>query len=125
MIADLLREWGPLMFALIPNAVLAAQWAMRKEFATTESLVGVHKVLYDQAREQAERITDAHHRIALLEERMKAFPGYDVTNDIKVELGELKEGQAAGRAKLDALKEVMDTLRESVIRIDGFLRSTK
>jgi hypothetical protein len=112
---DLVKEWLPALLAAIPNVVLAFQWAMRKEFATTESVLAVHKVLDDRDREQDERITLAHHRLDLLEKDLKALPDYDTVNEIKDDIVQMKEAQATGNAELRLM-------RETVSRIDDFLR---
>lgn len=120
---DSIRDWAPIIIALIPNCVLAAQWVMRKQFATTDSVVSVHKVLDDQDREQEARITTALHRLDLMEKDIKQLPDYDTVNKLRDDIGELKEGQATTRGKLDGIKESVDLLRDSLLRIDEFLRA--
>lgn len=110
------REWGPLLFAAVPNIVLAAQWAIRKEFATTDALVGVHKVLDDQHRELADSVKSAHHRIDLMAKDIAGLPGYDTTNEIKKDLVELREEAAASGSTLQRVANQVD-------RLDEFLRT--
>lgn len=117
------REWAPIVIALIPLGVVAFQFVMRGRFATTESVVSVHKVLDDQDREQDARITTALHRIDLMEKDIKQLPDYDIVNKLRDDIGELKEGQATTRGKLDGIKESVDLLRDSLLRIDEFLRA--
>lgn len=110
-----LREWGPFFVACIPNIVLAVQWAMRKEFATTDAMLSVHKVLDDRHRELAADVVRAHHRLDLLEKDLKGLPDYDTTNEIKEDLVAVKETQAGTNTEIRML-------REMVARIDDYLR---
>ena len=115
--------WAPIVIALVPNIVLAFQWAMRKQFATTDAVVSVHKVLDDQQREQEARITTALHEIALMKKDITQLPDFNTVNKLRDDIGELKEGQATTRGKLDGIKESVDLLRDSLLRIDEFLRA--
>ncbi|MCX7366777.1 MAG: DUF2730 family protein [Alphaproteobacteria bacterium] len=117
------REWAPIVIALVTSGGLTWQWLMRKQFATTDSVVSVHKVLDDQDREQSARITTALHRLDLMEKDIKQLPDYDTVNKLRDDIGELKEGQATTRGKLDGIKESVDLLRDSLVRIDEFLRA--
>jgi hypothetical protein len=109
---DIIRDWGPLMLAAIPNCVLAGQWAMRKEFATTDGLLTVHKVLDDRDRELEDSITRAHHRIDLLIKDVEGLPGYDTTNEIKKELGELSISREKNAALIERALTKLDNIDE-------------
>jgi hypothetical protein len=111
-----LKDWGALLMACVPNAVLAAQWAMRKEFATTDSLLGVHKILDDRDRELEDSIKNAHHRIDLLAKDVEGLPGYDTTNDIKRELAELGASRERNAALIERALMKLD-------QIDEYLRT--
>ncbi len=113
-----LRDWGPLLLAAVPNIVLATQWAMRKEFATTDALVGVHKVLDDQAREQREEIIRAHHRVDLLEKDLRGLPNYETTNEIKDDLVEVKREVTAAATEIGLVSQRLE-------RMDDFLRANR
>lgn len=65
----------------------------------------------------------AHHRLDVLEERIKGLPDHATIQSLRDDIGGLKEGQATSRAKLDGLKDGMDLVREQLGRMDDFLRS--
>lgn len=117
----LLQDWGPLILASIPNIVLAAQWAMRKEFATTDSLVSVHKVLDDQARENREAIVRAHHRIDLLDKDIKGLPTYDITNRLKEGQAELSRSFEGVKMELRGIDDRTRNTDDAVTRIEQHL----
>lgn len=117
------KDWGPMILAAIPNIVLAAQWAMRKEFATTDSLVGVHKVLDDQAREQQAEIIRAHHRIDLLTKDLEGVPTYEVTNELDDKLTKLQVSMGEVKSELKGIDDRTASTDSAVTRIEQHLLS--
>jgi hypothetical protein len=109
---SIIKEWGPLAFAAVSNIALAVQWIMRKEFATTDSLLGVHKILDDRDRLLEDSIKSAHHRIDLLIKDVEGLPGYDTTNEIKKELGELSISREKNAALIERALTKLDNIDE-------------
>lgn len=58
----------------------------------------------------------AHHRLDVLDERLKGFPGYDVTNELRDDFAQMGRSQAETTTELRLL-------REQLQRIDDFLRN--
>jgi hypothetical protein len=121
--ATFFKEWGPMILAAIPNIVLAAQWALRKEFATTDSLIGVHKVLDDQAREQQAEIVRAHHRIDLLAKDLEGVPTYEVTNELGRQLSKLDVSVGELKTELRGIDDRTERTDSAVTRIEQHLLS--
>lgn len=65
-----------------------------------------------------QRAEASHHRHDVLDERLKGFPGFDDINEVKREIGQLQQTQAAGNTEIRLL-------RETVQRMDDFLRHSK
>lgn len=72
-----------------------------------------------------DRAESAHHRIDLLTKDLEALPTHDTVKELRIGLGDLKEGQATGRANMEGLAHEIGLLRESWQRTDEFLRMNK
>ena len=73
----------------------------------------------------ADRADDAHHRIDLLKKDVEALPTHETVNQLRVGVGELKEGQAVSRTKLDGVSSEIGQIRTTLNRVDDFLRTNK
>lgn len=107
---NLLLELAPyasLLVAVISFIGTLLLWMARKEFATNSSVSAAHR-----------RADEAHHRLDLLDERLKGFPGYDVTNELREDLANIDKSQT------EVATEVR-MLRVTVQRMDEFLRAHK
>lgn len=58
----------------------------------------------------------SHQRLDVLDERLKGFPDYSVTNEIREDFARMRETQAATNTELRLL-------RETVQRMDDYLRN--
>lgn len=122
---DLLKDYGPISLALALTVERFISWAFSKQFATTETVAALGQVGRDQETELRALITAERHRIDLLEQLVRSLPGYDQVNDIKHELGEVKEVLAGQEAKLDGLKDGLAVLRVTVERVGEDVRRSK
>lgn len=102
-----LAPYASLLVAIISFIGTLLLWMARKEFATNGAVQAAHK-----------RADEAHHRLDVLEERLKGFPGYDVTNELRDDFAEMGKGQAAVATELRII-------REQLQRMDDFLRNHK
>jgi hypothetical protein len=80
---------------------------MRPRFATTTEL-----------NREAARTTANAHEIELLKQRVGNLPTHDTVQELRDDIGELKEGQARTGAQLEGIGR-------TVSRIDDFLRTNK
>jgi hypothetical protein len=104
---DFLAGHGELVFAVCQVLVSAVMLYLSTKFASKRDA--------SEAKERAEK---AHHRLDLLDEKLKGFPDYDVVNELRDDLSEVKENQSGARTELRLL-------RETVQRMDDYLRSHK
>ena len=93
-----------LTFVVAQAVVLLAIILMKGTFATRKDVTSAHA-----------HAGGAHHRLDVLEERLKGFPGYDVTNELRDDFAEMGRLQAETTAKLQMIHEQLQ-------RIDDFLR---
>jgi hypothetical protein len=96
---------GQLGFMVAQAIVLLIMFLMRSSFASKKELA--------EARQRAD---SAHHRQDLLDERLKGFPGYDVTNELRDDFADM------GRAQAEVATELR-LVREQLQRMDDFLRN--
>jgi hypothetical protein len=100
------RIWAAIV--IVSQFVLfIANGLWRKQFASNETV--------DQVKTRAD---DAHHRLDLLDQRVKSLPDFDTVNEMRRDIGDMKQEQAAANAKLDMIQD-------AVGRMDDFLRATK
>ena len=71
------------------------------------------------------RADAAHHRIDLLTKDLEALPTHETVKELRAGIGDLKEGQATGRATMQGLGREIGQLRESWQRTDEFLRTNR
>lgn len=120
-----IRVWAAL--AIVAQFILAAlYWVGRKSFPTTETLLAVNKVLQDQIDEQSRRVTSAHHRSDLLEEKLKSLPDHDDHNKLRDSLARLDSsvnrisGEVASiDSKIDRTTSVVDRIEAHLLRAAG------
>lgn len=94
--------------------VLFILFLLKGTFATKKDLSGA-----------VELGANAHHRLDLLEQRVSQLPTHDTIVEMREDIGDLKTGQAETKTKLIGVDEKLDLLRESVNRMDDYLRTTK
>lgn len=111
MSLDLAKNGDLIVLALQAIVVLIMAW-LGTRFASKKGL--------DDTIMLANR---AHSRLDLVEERMKGLPTYGVVNELRKGVGELKEGQAAGREKMDGIKGDLHVMRDQISSMDEFLRT--
>lgn len=108
-----LASWSAFAVALALAAERAWSWIGRNKYATRDELMAA-----------IDLVKDAHHRVDLVEERMKGLPGYDKVNELIDGIGELKEGQAASRQWQDSTKGELARIHLAIDRIDQTMRRT-
>ena len=100
-------RFGQLGFVVAQAIVLLIILLMRGTFATKK-----------EANAAEERADGAHHRLDVLDERLRGFPGYEVTNELRNDFDQMGRSQAETATELRML-------REQLQRIDDFLRHQK
>lgn len=105
---------GQLLFVVAQAIFLLVIFLMKASFATKKDLSGA-----------IELGANAHHRLDLLEQRVGQLPTHDNMQELREDVGELKEGQARTGAKLDGMGREIGLIREAVVRVDDFLRTAK
>lgn len=96
---------GQLLFVLAQAIVLLLIILMKGAFATKKDVQTAHTYA-----------DNAHHRLDVLDERLKGFPGYDVTNELRDDFAQMGRSQAETTTELRLL-------REQLRSIDEFLRN--
>lgn len=96
---------GQLVVVVAQAIVLLIIFLMKGTFATKRDVSDAYA-----------RGGDAHHRLDVLDERLKGFPGYDVTNELRNDFALMGQRQAETTAEVRLL-------REQFQRTDDFLRS--
>lgn len=126
---DAIKDWLTVAAALLAavagsvgSAFVTVRWVLRKEFATHASMLQVADALKDTATDLQRQIDEQRHAHALLEKDVANLPSFRQIDGLKEDVGELKQGQAVSREKLDALKEGMEQLRISFERLGEDLR---
>jgi hypothetical protein len=100
-----LAEHGELVFTVCQVMVAGVMLYLSTKFASKKDAA--------DARELART---AHDRLNLLDERLKGFPDYDVVNELKEDIGQIKETQSGTNTELRLLRGQLE-------RMDDFLRS--
>lgn len=110
-----LAPYASLLVAVISFIGTLLLWMARKEFATTGAVAAAMT-----------RAGEAHHRLDILAERLKGFPGYDVTNDLRegvsnltVEVRELKAEVRAIDHKADSQAVVTHRIEQHLLNQAG------
>lgn len=96
---------GQLGFVVAQAIVLLIIILMKGTFATKRDVQSAHV-----------HADNAHRRLDVLDERLKGFPGYDVTNELRDDFA------AMGRSQAETTTELR-LLREQLRSIDEFLRT--
>lgn len=102
-----LASWAAIAVTIALAAERAWSWIGSRKYATRDELLAAIDI-----------VKDAHHRIDLVEERMRALPGYDTVNTLIDGIGELKEGQAASRQWQESTKGELARIHQAIDRID-------
>lgn len=128
--------WQDFLTWIVPGlAIGTALWnifmALRKNvvkpedlarYATTADLLGARKTLQDQVDEGAKALVQARHEIELLKRDVENLPTHKHVQELRDDIGDLKTAQAENSTKLDGVTDKIDMLRETVGRVDEFLR---
>ena len=104
---DTAAKIGNLAFAVAQAIVLLFIILMKGTFATRKDVKSAH-----------DRADDAHNRRNILDERLKGYPGYDVTNELRADFAEMSRLHAMTTTELRLLREIVQ-------RMDDFLRQHK
>lgn len=107
MSLEFLREWGPFVFTLFGNGLLAwlgTKFASRR---AVEEALGI--------------ATKAHHRLDLMEKDLKALPNYDVTNRLDDGLRKLEIAVTGLTAEVSGMGEKADMRSAAIGRIEDYL----
>lgn len=107
-----LAEWGALALSGALGIERGVSWVLSRKYATREEVLAA-----------VELIKDGHHRIDLVEERMKGLPGYDKFNDLDDRVGKLLEGQAARREWEKGVEGQLQRIYTTLERLEQRLRS--
>lgn len=92
-----------------------------KGYATSAELSGAITALHDEAREIETAATGAHHRVDLIEERMKGLPDYDTVNTLRDIVATLNATVLALKSEVKALDDKLDTQGTVITRIEQHL----
>lgn len=65
----------------------------------------------------------AHHRLDILDERLKGFPGYEVTNELGGGLSQLNASNEAMKTEIRAIDDKVERIDSAVQRIEQHLLS--
>jgi predicted nucleic acid-binding Zn-ribbon protein len=108
------------MFAdRVIQRLLAGQYAKRDELLSAEKTFKTEQVLMNA------NIKEAHHRIDLLAEIMKGLPGYPQFNDLKKEVGDIKENLAVTSTKLEGIGEDIHQMQRTLERVSTEIRDRR
>jgi len=105
-------EWTALALSIALGAERAWTWIGRHKYATREEVMAA-----------IEQIKNAHHRVDLVEERLKALPGYDKFNELGAGIGTLQQGQARSGAWQEGINRELARIHETLGRLDNRLSS--
>ncbi len=100
-------QWAAFVVAGALAVERAWSWIGSRKYATREELLSA-----------IDLVKDSHHRIDLVEERMKGLPGYDKVNELIDGISELKEGQAASRQWQESTKGELARIHLAIDRLD-------
>lgn len=103
-----------LSLIILQALFLLFMFLMNSKYASKKDVGGAH------AHADA-----AHHRIDLLTKDVEALPTHDTVKELRAGIGDLKEGQAIGRATMQGLGREIGQLRVSWQRTDEFLRTNR
>jgi hypothetical protein len=102
---------------LIVGADRVIQRLLSGKYATCDEVRAMEKTFKTEQVLQSAGIKDAHHRVDLVIESMKGLPGYGHLNDLKKEVGEVKEGLAINNTKLEGISDDIHQMRAAIDRI--------
>ena len=98
---DTAVKFGQLVFVVAQAVVLLIIFLMKGTFATRKDVSSAHA-----------HADGAHHRLNVLDERLKGFPGYDVTNELRDDFAEMSRQQAMTTTELRLLREQLQRMDE-------------
>ncbi len=114
------RIWAAIVIVL-QFGFVAAHWLGRKSFATTDDLLGVNKVLQDQVDDGEKQIREAHHKIELLEQRIKSLPDFEDIDKLRSSVGQLDKNVSSMASELKGIEHKVDRTDAAVTRIEQHL----
>jgi len=98
-------KFAQLGFVVAQALVIVFMLVMRGSFASKTEVQAAHT-----------HADNAHRRLDVLDERLRGFPGYDVTNELRDDFA------AMGRSQAETTTELR-MLRDQLRSIDEFLRN--
>ncbi len=132
MIFDGVKEWASFIAAIVAGAAAAigsafvtVRWILHKEFASQASVAMVAEAIKDIEGDLQKQIDQSRHDHAMLAKDVSNLPSYRQIDELKDSVGELKQGQAVSREKLDGVKDDIAQLRLSFDRLGEDLRRNK
>jgi len=106
-----IASWAALIVTIALAAERAWSWVGSKKYTTREEVLAA-----------ADLGRQAHHRIDLVEERMKGLPGYATFNEMDDRVGKLLEGQAARREWEKGIEGQLTRIYVGLERLEQQLR---
>jgi len=100
-------EWSALGLSVAVGAERVWTWIGRHKYATRDELLA-----------SCDLVKDAHHRIDLVEEKLKSFPGYEKFNELNTGIGALQQGQARSGAWQEGINRELARIHETLGRLD-------
>jgi hypothetical protein len=110
------------VLALIMLVDRVMQRLLAGQYAKTEQLLNVEKTFQTGQVLANANIKEAHHRIDLLAEVMRGLPGYPQVNDLKEQVGEIKQDLAVQGTKLEGIGEDIHKMQDTLDRVSTEIR---
>ena len=99
-----------LAFMVAQAVVLVFMLLMRGTFATKKDAGFAHG-----------HADKAHHRLDILDERLKGFPGYDVTNELREAVSEMGGALRELKVEVKSIDDKVDDHKISLARVERHL----
>lgn len=114
------RIWAAIVIVL-QFGFVALHWLGRKSFATTEDLLAVNKVLQDQIDVGEANGREAHHKIELLDQKIKGLPDFEVIDRLREAVSHLDKNVASLTTEVKNVDQNMERTSNAVDRIEQHL----
>lgn len=114
------RIWAAIVI-VVQFILIAAHWLGRKSFATTEDLLAVNKILQDQLDTAERENRDAHHKIELLEQKVKGLPDFEDIDKLRETVTKLDRSVATLASEVKNVDTNLERTSNSVDRIEQHL----
>ncbi|MBX9944913.1 MAG: DUF2730 family protein [Reyranella sp.] len=99
-----------LAFVVAQASILLVIVLMKGTFATKKDVQAANT-----------RADGAHHRLDLLDERLKGFPGYDVTNELREAVSQMGGSLRELKVEVRSIDDKVDDHKVSLARVERHL----